>query len=288
MPRLRLGAALLVPPPIAGEVDGLRRACGDGSLGRIPPHLTLVPPVNVRVDDLPAALARVREAAASVGGPIGLELGPVATFHPETPVLYLAVGGEPGALDALRRARDAVFRPPLARTLTWPFVPHVTLADEVDPDRIPAAEAALGGYRTDVTFGYLTLLQERQPGRVWMRVADARLGPPAVIARGGLSVELWWSSMTDPEVGGLLAPEFTVPEGGRPFVLTARREAVVLGAARGWMRDGTAEVVEVVVTEAAGLEDIERHLTAAIDAAEAADAIEVADAFDATDAANPP
>jgi 2'-5' RNA ligase len=265
MPRLRLGVALLVPPPIAGEVDGLRRACGDGSLGRIPPHLTLVPPVNVRVDDLPAALARVREAAAAVDGPIGLELGPVATFHPDAPVVYLAVGDAP-ATAAVHRIRNAVFRPPLARELTWPFVPHVTLADEIDPDRISAALVGMAGYRAGVTVAHLTLLEERQPGRVWVPVADARLGPPAVIGRGGLPVELWWSSIADPEVGGLLAPEFRVPEGGRPFVLAARREGAVLGAARGWRRDGEAHGVEVVVTEAAGLEDVARHLTAAIEA----------------------
>jgi hypothetical protein len=172
----------------------------------------------------------------------------------------------PGGLDAVNRMRRAVFEPPLARTLTWPFVPHVTLADEVDPDRIPAAMAALADYRTEVIFGHLTLLQERQPGRVWAPIADARLGPPAVIGRGGLPVELWWSATADPEVGALLEPEFVVPEGGRPFVLTARREGSVLGAARGWRRDGVAHVAEVVLTDAAGLEDVARHLTAAIEA----------------------
>ena len=57
--------ALLVPEPVAAEVDGLRRALGDGSLGRIPPHLTLVPPVNVAEDDVPKALSVLRQAAAA-------------------------------------------------------------------------------------------------------------------------------------------------------------------------------------------------------------------------------
>ena len=48
MGRVRLGVALLIPPPFDREVDGLRRALDDGSLGRIPAHLTLVPPVNVK------------------------------------------------------------------------------------------------------------------------------------------------------------------------------------------------------------------------------------------------
>ena len=49
----------------------------------------------------------------------------------------LRVGG-PG-LESLQALRDRVFREPLARSLTWPFVPHVTVADEMAPDRIEAA-----------------------------------------------------------------------------------------------------------------------------------------------------
>jgi 2'-5' RNA ligase len=279
VPRLRLGVALLVPPPIAIEVDGLRRACGDGALGRIPAHLTLVPPVNVNQVDLPAALARLRAAAAAVDGPITVTLGPVATFHPASPVLYLAVEEEGGRAGDIQRLRDGVFQPPLERTLTWPFVPHVTLADEIDPARIPAALVAMVDYRAAVSFGEITLLREAQPGRVWVPIADARLGPPAVVARGGLPVELWWSTLADPEVAALLdadrevAPPLasesrSVPPDGEPFVVAARRDGLLLGAARGWRRGPRVEVVGLVVTEAAGLEDIERHLRAAVAASD--------------------
>jgi hypothetical protein len=48
VPRVRLASALLVPEPFAREIDGLRRALDD-DIDRVPPHLTLVPPVNVRV-----------------------------------------------------------------------------------------------------------------------------------------------------------------------------------------------------------------------------------------------
>ncbi|MDQ1402032.1 MAG: hypothetical protein QOG03_348, partial [Actinomycetota bacterium] len=72
---MRLGVALLIPNPLAAEIDGLRRALGDGGLDRIPPHLTLVPPVNVREDRLSDALAVLRNAGTGTR-PFILELGP--------------------------------------------------------------------------------------------------------------------------------------------------------------------------------------------------------------------
>src|SRR5687768_11841471 len=100
MPRWRLGVALLVPPPARDEVDGLRRALGDPALPRIPAHLTLVPPVNVREEAVPDALHVLRDAAADTPASLRLTLGPPGTFLPDNPVLYLRVGGD---LDALHR-----------------------------------------------------------------------------------------------------------------------------------------------------------------------------------------
>jgi 2'-5' RNA ligase len=168
MPRRRLGVALLVPQPLATEIDGLRRALGDGAFGRIPVHLTLVPPVNVREDAMAAALD-VLSAAAKQTRPLQLSLGPAATFHPATPVVYLDVAGD---IDGLRALHDRVFREPLERSLTHEFVPHVTLADDLDPARIPAAVAALADFRVDVTVDRVHLLEEGR-GRMWRPIADA-------------------------------------------------------------------------------------------------------------------
>jgi len=155
MPKHRLGVALLLPPPLDREVDTLRRACDDGALGRIPSHLTLVPPVNVREDAMGDALRVLRSAASSVS-PFTLQLGPPVTFLPANPTLYLEVSG-PG-LEALLQLREEVFVPPLERPLTWAFVPHLTIADEMEPERIAAAIEALAGYRATATFERVHLL----------------------------------------------------------------------------------------------------------------------------------
>jgi 2'-5' RNA ligase len=252
VPRVRLGVALLVPPPFDAEVDGLRRALGDGALGRIPAHLTLVPPVNVREDRLAEALAVLRRAAAATR-PFTATLGPPATFLPDNPTVHLAVA-DGGAVTALR---DKVFVDPLARALTWPFVPHVTLADEADPGRIDAALTALAGYRVEVSFARVHLLREG-PGRIWAPIADAPFAPPAVIGRGGLPLELTVTEDLDPEALGLARAEARAR-----LAVTARSEGAVAGFAAGWYGGGTAHLAALVVTPEHAALGVARHLVAA-------------------------
>ena len=244
---MRLGVALLLPSPVDKEVDGMRRALGDGTLGRMPAHLTLVPPVNVREDRLGEALAVLRRAAAATR-PFTLTLGPPATFLPDNPTLYLRVAGEVQAL------RDRVFVDPLARPLTWPFVPHVTLADEAQPGRIAAALEALAEYAVDVTFDRVHLLREG-PGRVWAPIADAMFAPPAVIGRGGLPVEITVTETVDPEARALA--------GGFPLVVTARADGVVAGYAEGWCRPPAAHLSALIVAKEHAYLGVGDHLVAA-------------------------
>lgn len=258
MPRRRLGVVLLVEPPLAGEIDGLRRACGDGSLGRVPAHITLVPPVNVPAAGVEEALSVLR-TAASATTPFEVTIGPAATFHPVTPVLYLAVGGE--GLAELGRLRERVFVGPLTRTLTHPFVPHVTLADDMAPDRIEAACRALADYRVTARFERVHLLEER-PGRVWEPAADAPFRAPAVVGRGGLALELEVTERIPPDAASLLdtwSPPGP-PARGRSVVVTARRGGRVVGVAAGTAEAGVSALELVAVDPAHVGEGIGDHL----------------------------
>jgi 2'-5' RNA ligase len=252
---VRLGVALLLRAPLDAEVDGLRRSLGDGALGRIPAHITLVPPVNVREDRLGHALAVMRRAAAATR-PFTAGLGPPRSFLPDNPTLYLAVTG--AGADAVRALRERVFVEPLARPLTWPFVPHVTVADEADADRIAAALVALADFRADAAFDRVHLLREGQ-GRVWSPVADAPFAPPAVIGRGGVAVELTVSEDLDPEARALARAA-----GSIPLAVSARIEGAVAGYAVGWCRGDSAHVAALVVAEGDAIAlGVGRHLLAA-------------------------
>ena len=241
---------------------------GDGSLDRIAPHLTLVPPVNVRSHALVEALAVLRTAASGQTGPLDLDLGPAATFLPVNPVVFLDVGG-PG-LEALARMHRAVSAGPLLRAERWPWQPHVTLCDDAPEDRAVAAVAALAQYRVVARFDRAVLLEERD--RRWVPLADALLGPPAVVGRGGLELEITEGRLLGPDVltmlerqedAGLPVPAWQAgwsavggagsrggQDGGQDLqqvVLTGRQEGAVVGVAAAWARPSPGASVHVFV-----------------------------------------
>jgi 2'-5' RNA ligase len=254
---------VLVPAPIAAEVQGLRRACGDPALERVPPHVTLVPPVNVNEVRVSDALELLRGAATDLR-PFTLQLGPVATFAPDSPTLYLSVGGDDDALATLERLREAVFQPPLHRELAWPFVPHVTLADEADEERLVAGVRALADYCADMVCAAVHLMHEvRGPGGPrWLPLAEARFGDPIVVGRGGLPVELWVSRVVDPQARALLdaagQPEPDERETSAAVVVTARRRGELVGVLWG----DAAKIRAIAVSDEHRGEGIARHLQA--------------------------
>lgn len=267
MPRMRLGVALLLPEPLRSEVDGLRRGLGDGSLERIAPHITLVPPVNVPTERLGEVLALLRRTACE-HRPFDVELGPVSTFAPDSPVLYLALSRGRKEVASLR---DGVFSGPLSRSLSWPFVPHVTICEEVSDDKSAAGLSVLSAYRASFSVEGIHLLVEEQ--RVWRPLADVSLGGVRVVGRGGLELEISQSERLDPEASVLLAScprRAETPEEGRPeshrsgFAFAARREGVVQGVAVGVVHEGVARVSALRVAPDARRQGIGSHLIASV------------------------
>ncbi len=173
MPRHRVGVVLLLPGNIAAEVDGLRRALGAGpAIERVPPHITLVPPINVRDEELDDAIAAVRRVAADQQ-PLHVVIGPVYTFDPVTPVLYLRVSG-PGVA-AIKAMREALDSGPLAQELSHPFVPHVTVSDDATDREIKGAVASLTHWVEHVSLDTITVLEEGDD-KIYRPIADAALG----------------------------------------------------------------------------------------------------------------
>ena len=274
-PRHRLGAALLIDPPVATEVEGLRRALGDSSLGAVAAHLTLVPPVNVPTDALDEAVDVLRHAAYGQRRPLELVLGPPATFFPASPVVYLAVAGAGGDdLANLGRLHQAMRAGPLERPERWPWVPHVTLSDEAPTGRINAAVEALASYTATVVLDRVVLLEETD--RRWAPIADACFGPPAVVGRGGLELEITQGRVFGPDAvamaegAGVTAAALAAALSA--IVLTGRRAGRVVGlaAASAPRRVGAAAHAFVLVEPPSRGQGVGRALLMALEARVAA------------------
>ncbi len=258
--RRRYSLALVVRGRPATEIDGLRRALGTRTIERIPPHITLVPPVNVRLEDDAHVGALMRESAAA-SGPIELDLGPVATFWPHNPVLYLAVTGEAEDLQRMERLRLDLLQEPLVgpRTRTErPFVPHVTLEVGMSDRRLHAGLEALQDYRQTYVFERLTLL-ELCDGRRWDPVADVHLGRPSVTGTGGLPVTTTISGTPDRESRQWFENEWRTYGQARygpdwrpdePVTLVARREGQIAGVAKLELLGDVAELSRLIVAQA--------------------------------------
>ncbi len=244
--------ALLLPTTVAAEVDGLRRALGSATRARIAPHVTLVPPVNVRPDAVADGLRVLRDAAAGCDG-LRLRLGPPTTFAPTTPTIHLAVVDlDDGPLGELRRR---LVDGPFARPPTRPFVPHVTLDDDVGPGRLEASMTALADYVVEVAVDRVHLLeQQRGEGgrRRWVPIADAPFGPRRVVGRGGVELELTVTRLVDPDAAGLLAEVGldAARDGPDTVVVTARRRGEVVGVVHGRRVEAPPAAPTVVVAEA--------------------------------------
>jgi 2'-5' RNA ligase/ribosomal protein S18 acetylase RimI-like enzyme len=270
VPRRHLAVALLLSGRTAIEVDALRRATDDPDVERIPPHITLVPPVNVRAADLDGVLGTLRDAANGVSA-FTLELGPTATFLPTSPTLFLTVGGD---LGSLIRLRDALLVGPFDRPSTFAFVPHVTLRNPARPAALERSRDALDAYRATVAFDRVHLLEESD--RIWRPIADAAFGRSRLtVGRGSLPVELAESERLDPSAAAFAAREWQLHDDAtfgpatrwerEPFAFSARREDRVVGVATGWTGLGVGFLSELLVGAETRGEGIGSRLLASVE-----------------------
>lgn len=256
MPRRRLAVALLAPVGAAEPIDTLRRAVGVPEPFHVAPHCTLIPPVNVRDEDLGEVRDTLRRSAAA-GAPFELSVGPATTFAPQTPTLHLAVGGSPDAMAMLHRLRSAVRSGPLDRPDEWPFTPHVTLHERHPERSIAAAVDTLSGVNETWAVDRVHLLEQRRRddgSPVWIPVREEPLDGPTVVGRGGIEVVLRTVGMIEEPVAELCGRSPAGPLVGSdapmPLVVVAASVGdpdLPIGAAVGSLRSGPVAVLHAVV-----------------------------------------
>ena len=158
-----IGVAIALPSHYAAQVRAVREAAGDPLAEVVPPHITLLPPTAVDVDSLDEVMRHLRNVAAGTQ-PFDVRLHEVGTFRPVSPVVYLSLRSGAKECDSLQaRVRDR--RGPLARSLSFPFHPHVTLAHEVADEGLDVAARQGAGLVMDFTVTKLHLYRHlTRPG----------------------------------------------------------------------------------------------------------------------------
>jgi len=129
------GVIVPVPGNLSRLADRVRRPY-DPNFRLIGPHVTVLPP-----RPLPLSRKQVLEAVRRVAertSPFPLTLGRVETFRPVKPVVFVGFRRGTGDLERLHRRLS---RAPLCAAEPFPYVPHLTLAQELDDDRLREALA---------------------------------------------------------------------------------------------------------------------------------------------------
>ena len=183
MTRVRIGIAVLLPPEVASEVDGVRRAVGSAQLHRIEPHITLHPPSNCDCADLSALIYNLRQSASEFGE-FRIEINGSGEFASDPSVLFLAVE-ESQDLTLIEHAiRSAISGRPRQRN----FVPHITLYDNADPEFAARARSVLSSFRYSFVIESFWILFQDKKGS-WQRYAEISLSEARNRAAGGLPMK---------------------------------------------------------------------------------------------------
>ncbi|MBK7721361.1 MAG: 2'-5' RNA ligase family protein [Austwickia sp.] len=155
-----IGVAVGLPEPYATFIQDARRAAGDPEADRIRTHITLLPPTPV-VETAADKIADHLAAVAARHCCFDLEVGEVGTFRPVSPVQFLRVLEGAGQC---RQLEADVRSGPLARDLTFPYHPHVTLAQQVSHDALDGIGRALADYRLRFTVESFQLYHQDDDG----------------------------------------------------------------------------------------------------------------------------
>jgi 2'-5' RNA ligase len=162
-----IGVAIPIPDPYGLELQRWRESFGDPLARSIPTHITLLPPTEVAAAELPRIEEHLR-LIAEVERPFPIRLRGTGTFRPVSPVVFVSVAD---GISACERVADKVRSGPLARSLTFPYHPHVTVAHDLPEEVLDRAFKELAHYSALFTVWGFSLYAHGLDG-VWRPQRD--------------------------------------------------------------------------------------------------------------------
>jgi 2'-5' RNA ligase len=169
-----LGVVVPIPEPWGQLFVDWRAKVGDPQAGLVPPHVTLLPPTEVPGAERPAISAHLAEVARA-HAPFDMHLSGTGTFSPVSDVVFVAVARGIGNCELI--AND-IRNGPLARSLSFPYHPHVTVAHDVPPDMLELAYSGLADLSAEFRVEHFTEFEQTADG-AWAIAREYPLtGPP--------------------------------------------------------------------------------------------------------------
>jgi 2'-5' RNA ligase len=155
-----LGIVIPIPEPWSQLFVDWRAKVGDPQAGLVPPHVTLLPPTEVPNPDRLTISAHLAEVARA-HSPFDMHLSGTGTFSPVSDVVFVAVARGIGNCELI--AND-VRSGPLARALSFPYHPHVTVAHDVPPDMLELAYSGLADLNVEFRVEHFTEFEQTADG----------------------------------------------------------------------------------------------------------------------------
>jgi 2'-5' RNA ligase len=164
-----LGVAIEVPSPFGAQLDEVRDRFARGA-GTMPSHVTILAPIDVDADVMPAVVSHLAAVAARTRS-FRLVLRGSGTFRPVSPVVFVAVAEGISSCEQLERE---VRSGDLAVETRFPYHPHVTVAHDVPDAELDRAFEELADFRAEMTISSMGL-HEYVEGR-WRLVREFAFG----------------------------------------------------------------------------------------------------------------
>lgn len=167
-----IGVAIPIPDPYGTMLREKRADFGDPMAETVPSHVTLMPPTEVKEDELDIVCTALERAAASLP-PFPMRLRGTGTFRPVSPVVFVAVSQGISYTEMLATCVRTALEAPEP---SFPFHPHVTVAHNLDDASLDRAYDELSTFECQFIVNAFALYHH-EDGSGWVPQRGFALGP---------------------------------------------------------------------------------------------------------------
>ena len=209
MEKKRLLVACIPQIGLLRNINALTTVLGKQVSARIPPHVTLIPPLNTDATQLPSLRQAIRNAVESFSEET-LILGPVGSFWPKNPAIFLKAfsdddeqGKSNGVNDFLykicERLSGGEFSPPVSRS-SYSFMPHVTISYAKTQEEVDRLTNFFSGYKISGIVNSIALLEQvlSTPDKAWKIIDEPYFGKREKVNVLGISYDICYEKVLSP------------------------------------------------------------------------------------------